>query len=95
MDFIDGLLNSQGYNSLWVVVDCLTKYGHFVPLKHFYIAKTVTNSFMKNIFKLHGLPQLIVFDRDTIFTSQFWQETFKLKGVQMAMSTSYHPQIDG
>lgn len=62
MDFINGLPNSHGYNSLWVVVDCLTKYSHFVPLKGPYTAKTIAEMFLKHVFKLHGLPLSIVSD---------------------------------
>lgn len=56
MDFIDRLPNSHGYNSLWVIVDRLTKYIHFVPLKHPYAAKIVPKAFLRNISRLHGLP---------------------------------------
>ena len=55
----------------------------------------VAQSFMDHIFKLHGLPQTIVSDRDPIFLSQFWKELFKLLKVQLQFSISYHPEIDG
>jgi len=50
---------------------------------------------MDQIFKLHGMPTSIMSDRDPIFTSNFWQELFRLQGTQLQLSTSYHPQIDG
>jgi len=71
MDFIEGLPKSQGYNVILVVVDRLTKFAHFVAVKHPYTAADIAQLFMDNIVKLHGLPQSIVFDRDTIFVSAF------------------------
>lgn len=62
------------------------------PLTHPYTTKTVVEIFLKHIFKLHGLPISIDSDWDGTFTSNFWQEFFTLQEVQMAMSTSYHPQ---
>ena len=71
MDFIEGLPNSKGYSVIMVMVDRLSKYSHFIPLAHPYIASTVARTFMDNIFKLHGIPHSIVSDRDAIFTSRF------------------------
>jgi transposase InsO family protein len=78
-----------------VVVDRLTKFAHFVPVKHPYTAHFIAQLFMDHIVKLHGLPHSIVSDRDTIFVSHFWKEIFKLYRVKLAMSTTYHPQSDG
>ena len=50
---------------------------------------------MQYVFKLHGMPATIMSDRDTVFTSHFWQELMRLQGVQLAISTAYHPQTDG
>lgn len=95
MDFIEGLPKSQGKTTIFVVVDRLTKYAHFMVLTHPYTAKDVAQLFLDNIYKLHGLPVSIVSDRDAVFTSTFWQELFKLQGCQLHLSTSYHPQTDG
>lgn len=78
IDFVEGLPNSQGFNSVWVVVDRLTKYAHFVPLSHPFLTKTVALFFVKHILKLHGMPQSIVSDRGSVFTSLFWKELFKI-----------------
>ncbi|KAL0318286.1 UNVERIFIED_CONTAM: Transposon Ty3-G Gag-Pol polyprotein [Sesamum angustifolium] len=95
MDFIEGLPQSYGKDSILVVVDRLTKYSHFILLKHLYIAFSIAKVFFDNIYKLHGLPVSIVSDRDRIFTSNFWKELFGLTGVSLDMSSAYHPQTDG
>jgi len=71
MDFVEGLPKSDGYTMILVVVDRLTKFAHFLPLKHPYIAATIAQVFLDNIVKLHGLPNSIVSSRDTIFLSHF------------------------
>ena len=95
MDFVDGLPLSFGKTVILVVVDRLTKAAHFLALAHPYSAITVAQAYMDNIFKLHGLPNTIVGDRDSIFLSDFWQELFKLQGVALNYSSAYHPQSDG
>ena len=95
MDFIKGLPKSQGFSVILVVVDKLTKFAHFLLVKHPYIAATIAQLFMNNVVKLHGLPSTIVTDRDTVFLSQFWKELFKLYKVNLQLSTAYHPQTDG
>lgn len=78
-----------------VVVDRLTKYAHFIPVKHPYTAHTIAQLFLDHIVKLHGLPATIVSDRDTIFISKFWKQLFKLYRVALHLTTAYHPQSDG
>lgn len=95
MEFIKGLPKSQGMTTIFVVVDRLSKYAHFMALSHPYTAKDVAQLFLDNIYKLHGLSATIVSDRDTVFTSTFWQEFFKLQGSQLCLSTAYYPQFDG
>ena len=78
-----------------VVIDKFSKYGHFVALVHPFTALQVAQAFMDNIFKLHGLPDAIISDRDKIYTSSLWQQLFRLTDTQLHMSFSDHPQIDG
>jgi len=92
MDFIVRLPKSNGYDSVLVVVDRLSKYG---PIKHPYSAKSITEVFAKEIVRLHGIPASIVSDRDPTFLSLFWKELFRVQGTQLNMSTAYHPESDG
>lgn len=91
MDFIEGLPKSQGKEVIMVIVDRLSKYAHFISLKHPYTAATVATLYLNEVYKLHGCPTSIVSDRDPAFISSFWTELFPLQGVQLARSTVYHP----
>lgn len=95
MDFIEGLPKSQKLDTIMVIIDKYTKYAHFVPLVHPFSALTVAQAYLDSVYKLHGLPQGIVSDRDKIFTSAIWKELFRLSDTQLMMSSSYHPQTDG
>jgi hypothetical protein len=95
MDFVDGLPQSGSANCIMVVVDKFTKYNHFIPLKHPYTAQSVAKQFLNQVYKLHGLPESIVSDRDSVFTSNFWKELFRLANVQLRLSSAYHRQSDG
>lgn len=78
-----------------MVIDKLTKYAHFICLSHPYTALSVAQAFINNIYKLHGLPSIIISDRDRVFTSALWQDLFKLTNTTLNMSSAYHPQTDG
>lgn len=95
MDFVEGLPPSGGKNCILVVVDRFSKYAHFLPLAHPYTALSVAKLFLQQVYRLHGLPDSIVSDRDRVFTSQLWQALFRLANVTLKMSTAYHPQTDG
>ena len=91
MDFIEGLSKSGGKDVIMVVVDRLTKSGHFITLSNHFTVHTVAIAYLDHVFKLHGNPTIIVRDRGPTFTSQFWQDLFKLQGVAIHLSSSYHP----
>jgi hypothetical protein len=95
MDFITGLPKSGNKVVIIVVVDRLSKYSHLCALQHPFTTSMVAQLFMDHVLKLHGMPCSIVSDHDPTFTSNFWQELFKLQGTQLHLSTTYHPQTDG
>jgi hypothetical protein len=95
MDFITGLPRTQGKDCIFVVVDRLMKFAHFFSIATDFSATQVAELFFREIFRLHGLPKTIVSDRDSRFMSTFWQELFRLVGMALTPSTSYHPQTDG
>lgn len=95
LDFITRLPKSKGYDIILVVVDLLSKYCHFIPLKHPLTARLLVDVFIQEIVRLHGLPKTILSDRDPLFLSKFWQEIFKLQGSQLKFSSAYHPETDG
>ncbi|KAL0440343.1 UNVERIFIED_CONTAM: Transposon Ty3-G Gag-Pol polyprotein [Sesamum latifolium] len=82
-------------STILVVVDRLSKYAHFIALKHPFSAVCVAKLFIEKIFKLNGMPKSLVNHRDPVFMSRFWREYFQLQGVQLKPSTAYHPQING
>lgn len=96
MDFITKLpKTSSGYDSIWVIVDRLTKSAHFIPIKETYKMEQLTRLYVKEIVSRHGAPISIISDRDGRFTSNFWQSLQDAFGTNLDMSTTYHPQTDG
>jgi hypothetical protein len=95
MDFIIGLPKYEGNTVIMVVVDQLTKYAHFFSLSHPFKESTIATTFMETIQNIHGVPKIIVSDRDPIFTGNFWTELFSCLGTQLAHISSYNPQSDG
>ena len=84
MDFITGLpMTCRQHDSIMVVVDKLTKAAHFIPVKSMHKIDDIAKIFMKEIFKLHGLPKAIVSDRDPKFTSNFWKSLFADLGTKL------------
>lgn len=96
MDLITGLpVTSSGHDAIAVFVDKLTKLCHFAAVKKASSAVDLAAVFFNAVYRHHGLPSVIVSDRDSRFTSKFWQHLFKLCGTRLAMSTAFHPQTDG
>nr|ABA96940.1 retrotransposon protein, putative, Ty3-gypsy subclass [Oryza sativa Japonica Group] len=96
MDFITGLpRTSSGHDSIWVVVDRLTKVAHFIPVHTTYSGKKLAELYLARIMCLHGVPKKIVSDRGSQFTSKFWQKLQEELGTRLNFSTAYHPQTDG
>ncbi|GJX14619.1 putative reverse transcriptase domain-containing protein [Tanacetum coccineum] len=96
MDFITKLpKTSNGHDTIWVIVDRLTKSAHFIPTRETDSMETLTRLYIKEIVSQHGVPISIISDRDIHFTSRFWQSLQSALGTQLDMSTAYHPETDG
>ncbi|GKE36303.1 putative reverse transcriptase domain-containing protein, partial [Tanacetum coccineum] len=96
MDFITKLpKTSNGHDTIWVIVDRLTKSAHFIPTRETDSMETLTRLYIKEIVSRHGMPISIISDRDSYFTSRFWQSLQSALGTQLDMSTAYHPETDG
>ncbi|WVZ58247.1 hypothetical protein U9M48_008533, partial [Paspalum notatum var. saurae] len=96
MDFIVGLPRTQkGYNSIWVVVDRLTKVAHFIPVNTTYSGAKLAELYISRIVCLHGVPKRIISDRGSQFTSRFWEQLHDSLETKLRFSTAYHPQTDG
>ena len=94
-DLVTDLPESGGYTAIAVFVDRLTKMAHFAPCTKEVTGPEYAKLFVDHVFRLHGLPEVIISDRDPRFTSSFWRELFKLLGTDLRMSTAFHPQTDG
>lgn len=77
IDFVEGLPSNHGKNAILVVMDRLSKYEHFIPIKHLYSAPQIAEVFIQVVFRLHGMLASIVSDRDPIFLSEVWTTFFK------------------
>jgi transposase InsO family protein len=96
MDFIVGLPRTQaGYDLIWVIVDCLTKVAHFIPVKTTYSGAKLAELYMSRIVCFHGVPKKIVSDRGSHFTSKFWEKLHESMDAKQNFSSAYHPQMDG
>jgi hypothetical protein len=95
MNFITGFpKSSRGNESIWVIVDRLTKVAHFIPVKTTYTSGQLADLYLSRIVSLHEVPKTIMSDRGTQFTSRFWKSLHQALGTKLAFSTSYHPQTD-
>jgi hypothetical protein len=95
MDFIVGLpRTAAGYDSIWVIVDRLTKVAHFIPVKTTYSGAKLAELYMARIVCLHGVPKKIVSDRGSQFTSRYWKKLHESLDTRLNFSSAYHPQTD-
>ena len=90
MDFIVGLPNT-----IWVIVDRLTKTAHFIPVNTTYSAKKYAEIYHDQIVRLHGVPKTIISDRGAQFIACFWEQLQESLGTKLIRSSAYHPQTDG
>jgi len=95
VDFISELPESGGYDSIMVAVDSAGKRSHFVETVTTVTAAGAANLYLRNIWKLHGLPRKVVSDRGPQFVAAFMKELYRLLGIEAATSTAYHPQTNG
>jgi hypothetical protein len=96
MNFVVGLPRTpKGNDSIWVIVDQLTKVAHFVPVKVTFGIECLAKLYIEHILRLHGAPKSIVSDRGPQFVAKFWRRFHKLMGTTLSYSTAFHPQTDG
>nr|GFA93501.1 reverse transcriptase domain-containing protein [Tanacetum cinerariifolium] len=96
MDFVTKLPKTHGGNdTIWVVVDRLTKSAHFLPIKETDPMNKLARLYSKEVVTRHEIPVSSICDRDPRFTSNFWKSFQKAMGTRLDMSTAYHPQTDG
>ncbi|MCO5576116.1 hypothetical protein L7F22_029923 [Adiantum nelumboides] len=96
MDFIFDLPRTQsGHDGIWTIIDRFSKLAHFLPVKKTVKPDHLARLFVAQIFRLHGMPETIVFDRDPRFTSLFWKAIWENIGTRLQFSSSIHPQTDG
>jgi hypothetical protein len=96
MDFIVGLpKTAKGFDSIWVIINRLTKIAHFLPVKTDHPVDAYAQLYIARILSLHGVPKTIVSDRGPQFVSKFWEELHKSLGTKLLHSSAYHPQTSG
>ncbi|GJZ35486.1 putative reverse transcriptase domain-containing protein [Tanacetum coccineum] len=96
MDFVTKLPRTQsGNDTIWVIVDRLTKSAHFLPMRETDPMDKLARLYLKEVVTRHGIPVSIICDRDPRFTSNFWRSFQKAMGTRLDMSTAYHPETDG
>ncbi|GJX47408.1 putative reverse transcriptase domain-containing protein [Tanacetum coccineum] len=92
MDFVTKLpRTSSGHDTIWVIMDRLTKSAHFLPMREDYKMDRLARLYLNEIVARHGVPISIISDRDSRFTSRFWQSMQEALGTRLDMSTAYHP----
>ncbi|GJR30395.1 putative reverse transcriptase domain-containing protein [Tanacetum coccineum] len=96
MDYMTKLpKTTTSQDTIWVIVNCLTKSAHFLPIREYDLLEKLTRQYLKEVVSRHGVKSLIISDRDKKFTSHFWRSLHKALGTRLDMSTTYHLQTDG
>ena len=95
MDFVEGFLKSRGIDMIMVVVEFLSKYAHFIGLKHPFSVKDIAANFTREVVRLHRVPLSVISDWGSTFTSAFWEALHSLQGTKLKRSSAYHPETDG
>ena len=99
IDFVGPLPESTNrtgsYDMICVIIDILSSMVHIVPSKQTYRASDIAELLFDSIYKLHGIPERIISDRDSLFTSKFWRRLHRLLNTELCMSSAFHPQTDG
>jgi hypothetical protein len=96
MDFIVGLpCTSRGYNSIWVIMDHLTKSAHFILIATTYMVRQYAELYISHIVHYHGILKTIISDRGSIFVARFCEQLHECLGTHLIRSSAYHPQTDG
>jgi hypothetical protein len=95
LDYLTHLHESNSFNNVLIVVDHLTRMAHFLPCIETVVAEETATLFLHGVYRLHGLPRVLVCDRDPKFVSGFWQTLWRCLGTRLNMSSSRHPEKDG
>jgi hypothetical protein len=92
MDFIVGLpLTAHKFNSIWVIIDRLTKSAHFIPMNTNYNVQKYAEIYVTRVLCLHGAPKTIISDRGSQFVARFWEQLHASLGTHLIHSSTYHP----
>jgi hypothetical protein len=86
---------SHGYNSIWIIVDRLTKSAHFIPISTTYRVRQYVELYLSHIVRYHDIPKTIITDRGSIFVARFWEQLHDSLGTHLIHSSAYHSQTDG
>jgi hypothetical protein len=96
MDFIVALpMTAHKFDSIWVIVDRLSKSGHFIPINTKYRVEKYAEIYIAHVLCLHGVPKTIISDRGSLFVDRFWEQLHASLGTHLIHSSAYHPQTDG
>ena len=90
IDFVTGMPEEDGMNTICTVVDKATKMCHFIPCSDTITAKGTAQLYCQYVSRLHGIPSVIISDRDSCFTSRFWRELWRLLGTNLWMGSRFH-----